>query len=239
MAKRLYRSRRRNLPLRLQLVKQLVKRHVKQLVRQRGKLSAKPRLHEKPLPPPSTVIPIMKKSLLLVEQGMMELYWPVTLPNLCQYCFYLTCSIWCFVMLKKKSILWDNCFTGPTNQVWQPSKKVVGCNSSSAMIQLFLTIVIFLRLIGSSMGAGAPNRPLPPTPDEDANERTLIMKRVSLALSIAFSLSVNNYSTPPSPPTPLKQNKSSTRGTVETGQGDGHFDLNVGYFRSLFSLSLL
>lgn len=27
------------------------------------------------------------------------------------------------------------------------------------------------------MGAGAPNRPLPPTPDEDANERTL-MKRV-------------------------------------------------------------
>lgn len=29
------------------------------------------------------------------------------------------------------------------------------------------------------MGAGAPNRPLPPTPDEDANERTLIMKRVS------------------------------------------------------------
>ena len=29
------------------------------------------------------------------------------------------------------------------------------------------------------MMAGAPNRPLPPTPDEDANERTLIMKRVS------------------------------------------------------------
>ena len=107
------------------------------------------------------------------------------------------------------------------------------------MIQPYLTIVNFLRLIGSTMGAGAPNRQLPPTPDEDANERTLIMKRVSLALSIAFSLSVNNYSTPPSPPTPLKQNKSSTRGTVETGQGDGHFDLNVGYFRSLFSLSPL
>lgn len=37
---------------------------------------------------------------------------------------------------------------------------------------------LFAELIGTPMGAGAPNRPLPPTPDEDANERTLIMKRV-------------------------------------------------------------
>lgn len=28
-------------------------------------------------------------------------------------------------------------------------------------------------------GNGPPNRPLPPTPDEDAQDRTLIMKRVS------------------------------------------------------------
>ena len=37
---------------------------------------------------------------------------------------------------------------------------------------------MFVNLSGPSI-AGAPNRPLPPTPDEDPNERTLIMKRVS------------------------------------------------------------
>lgn len=36
------------------------------------------------------------------------------------------------------------------------------------------------------MGAGAPNRPLPPTPDEDANERTLIMKRVRTSIAFSF-----------------------------------------------------
>ena len=41
------------------------------------------------------------------------------------------------------------------------------------------------------MMAGAPNRPLPPTPDEDANERTLIMKRVSGAFLLFFVLPRN------------------------------------------------
>jgi hypothetical protein len=36
---------------------------------------------------------------------------------------------------------------------------------------------VFVNFLGPSI-AGAPNRPLPPTPDEDPNERTLIMKRV-------------------------------------------------------------
>lgn len=42
------------------------------------------------------------------------------------------------------------------------------------------------------MGAGAPNRPLPPTPDEDANERTLIMKRVRPSIAFSFEQKQQN-----------------------------------------------
>lgn len=38
---------------------------------------------------------------------------------------------------------------------------------------------------GQNQGTGPPNRPLPPTPDDDAQgDRTLIMKRVSCCLKL-------------------------------------------------------
>ena len=43
-------------------------------------------------------------------------------------------------------------------------------------------------LTGPSSSGGAPNRPLPPTPDEEeSGDRTLVMRRVSLVYSKIFA----------------------------------------------------
>lgn len=87
------------------------------------------------------------------------------------------------------------------------------------------------------MGAGAPNRPLPPTPDEDANERTLIMKRVRPSfffnLMNRFYPSINfvwrnenNKTIRPCLPsiTSIPLTSSSSK---ELGQGHGDDHLNL------------
>jgi hypothetical protein len=66
------------------------------------------------------------------------------------------------------------------NRPSEPSVAAIkeGKHFHTKFILLFFYLIDFFFLFqGTSMGAGAPNRPLPPTPDEDANERTL-MKRV-------------------------------------------------------------
>lgn len=46
--------------------------------------------------------------------------------------------------------------------------------------------------IAPVISGGAPNRPLPPTPDEEeSGDRTLVMRRVCVLLSLIFSISLD------------------------------------------------